>query len=253
MNKITAVIVDDELNSVKLLVHFIEKYCTNIIIVGEAYTKDGAVTLINKTRPKLLFLDIRLDIGTSFDLLNELTYKDAKFVFVTAYNEYAVRAFKHNAVDYILKPLEIEELVTAVNKACEDIEKDIYTNIEQLEYLQNLTLDNRKEFEFVAIPTVKKIDFIRISDIIYLKSEGKYSILYLVSGKKITTSKNIGEYESILNPVVFFRIHRSYLVNLNFISSIYKHDGYYGEMNNGERLPVAKRRIQDLLKFINAK
>jgi len=253
MNKITAVVVDDELNSVKLLVHFIEKYCPNIIIVGEAYTKDDAVTLINKTRPKLLFLDIRLDIGTSFDLLNELTYKDAKFIFVTAYNEYAVRAFKYNAVDYILKPLQIEELITAVDKACEDIEKDIYTNKEQLEYLHNSMLDSRKEFKFVAVPTVKKIDFIRISDIIYLKSEGRYTFLYLVDGKKITASKNLGEYESILNPTIFFRIHRSYLVNLNFISSIFKHDGCYCEMNNEERLPVAKRRIEHLLKFINAK
>lgn len=253
MNKITAVVVDDELNSVKLLVHFIEKYCPNIIIVGEAYTKDDAVVLINKTKPKLLFLDIRLDIGTSFDLLNELTYKEAKFIFVTAYNEYAIKAFKYNAVDYILKPLDIEELITAVNKVFKDVEKNIYTNKEQLRYLHNSMLIRREEFEFLAIPTINKIEFIKICDVIYLKSDGRYTLIYLVNGKKMIASKNLGEYEMILNPAFFFRIHRSYIVNLNFISNIFKNDGYYCEMSNKEKLPVAKRRIEYLLKFINAK
>lgn len=253
MKKISAVIVDDEINSVKLLTRFVEKYCPEIEIVGKAYTKEDAINVINREQPEILFLDIKLDVGLSFDLLNELTNNKSKIIFVTAYNEYAVKAFKYNAIDYILKPINIDELIVAVKNAIEDIKKEIYTNQEQLNRTQNSIVENKYDFNFIAIPTVKRIDFINISDIVYLKSDGRYTFLHLNNDKNIIASKNLGEYENTLNPSVFFRIHKSYLANLNFITSIFKSDGFYCEMKNGEKIPVARRRVEYLLNLVNSK
>ncbi|WP_299162892.1 LytTR family DNA-binding domain-containing protein [uncultured Tenacibaculum sp.] len=253
MEKISAVVIDDEINSVKLLIRFIKKYCPEVEVIGEAYTKKDAISLINTKQPNILFLDVRLDVGLSFDLLNELTYKNAKIIFVTAYDEYAVKAFKYNAIDYILKPINIDELVVAVENAIEDIKKDIYTSDEQLNRTHDSILDTKYEFNFIAIPTIKRIDFVSIKDIIYLKSDGRYTFLHLINDKNIIATRNLGEYESTLNPSVFFRIHKSYLANLNFVTSIFKGDGFYCEMKNGEQIPVARRRVEFLLDLVNSK
>lgn len=253
MEIISAIVVDDEVNSVKLLTRFVNKYCPEIEIIGAAYTKEDAISLINKKQPKILFLDIKLDVGLSFDLLNELTYNKAKVIFVTAYDEYAIKAFKYNAIDYILKPIDIDELIAAVKSAIEDINKDIFTSKEQLNRTQSSITENKYDFNFIAVHTVKRIDFVNISDIVYLKSDGRYTFLHLKNNKNIIASKNLGEYESTLNPSVFFRVHKSYLANLNFITSIFKSDGFYCEMKNGERIPVARRRVEYLLDFVNSK
>jgi two-component system LytT family response regulator len=251
MEKISAIIVDDEQKSVDLLVHFIGQYCPEIAVIGSATTKRTALKLIRAKQPNLLFLDIELDEGTGFDLLKELEVRDTKVIFVTSFNEYAIQAFKYNAIDYILKPIQIEELIIAVKKAEADIQKDQFTNTEQMKHLFHAVANENQKFEFIAVPTIDRVDFVKVDSIVYLESDGRYTKVHFNMGNCIVASKILGEFEVLLDSNKFFRIHRSYLINLSNVISIYKTDGYYCELDTGEKLPVAKRRIDFLLKFLN--
>ncbi len=253
MDKIRAVVIDDDVVNAELLVCFLEKYCPLIDVVGQAFTKQDAIILINEKQPQLLFLDIVLDIGTGFDVLKEVSNDKIKVIFVTSFDEFAIKAFKYNAVDYLLKPLQIEELIIAVNKAYKDIEKDIFTNEEQINLLIESANNHSKPFDFIAIPSMDKIDFIKIRDILYFQADGRYTTIHLINGKKIVACKNIGEYENLLEENVFFRIHHSYMVNLAQALNINKAAGNYCEMVNGKSLPVSKRRQDKLLKFLKLK
>ncbi len=252
MLKIDAIIVDDEGKNVKLLDHFIQKYCPQINIVGTALTNEEAVEKIDALKPHLIFMDIVLDEGTAFDVLDKINHSQYKLIFITSYSEYAVRAFKHNAIDYILKPVSIEDLILAVNKAYEDIEREWFTSKEQIFNLTG-TIENRAPFRFIAVPSMDKIEFVKIEDILYLNSDGRYTIFYLSNGNKIMASKNLGEFENIIDKTQFFRIHNSYIVNLQHIKKINKTDGSYCEMSNNESLPIAKRRQESLNKFLRIK
>lgn len=253
MLKVNAIVIDDEINNVDLLVHFITKYCPQVNIIAQATTKTEGIALINKLKPQLIFLDIMLDEGTGFDLLETIEVTNVKVIFVTAFDEYAVKAFKFNAVDYLLKPIEIDELVFAVNKSIADIEKEQYTEPKQLQNLYKSVTNNNLPLNLIAVPSTDKIDFIKIEDIIYLKSEGRYTIFNLKNNKQLVATKNLGEYENMLNANVFFRIHNSYLINLTKVTSINKVGGNYCVMENSEQLPIAKRRQDKLHRFLKIK
>ncbi|WP_299884042.1 LytTR family DNA-binding domain-containing protein [uncultured Lacinutrix sp.] len=253
MTKVNAIIVDDEVNNVDLLVHFLTQYCPDINIIGKATTKSEGVSLVNELKPELLFLDIMLDQGTGFDLLEEVTFNETKIIFVTAFDEFAIKAFKYNAVDYILKPIEIDQLIKAVEKACLDISHHKFTERHQVQNLYRTVTNNNLPLNLIAIPSKDKIDFVKIEDIIYIKSEGRYSIFNLKGNKQIVATKNLGEYETMLDANTFFRIHNSYLINLTKVLSINKSGGNYCVMENSEQLPIAKRRQDQLHRFLKIK
>lgn len=253
MQKIDAVVIDDEVDNTKILVHFIQKYCPLVNIVGEANTSVEAIALINRVKPKLIFLDIILDEGTGFDVLDEVSHKETKVIFVTSYDKFAIKAFKYNAIDYVLKPVEIGELIIAVNKAYEEVEKKIYTNDQQIDFLNNSLSASPAPLNFIAIPSIDKIDFAKVSDIVYLKSDGRYTIFFLTNGSKLVASRNLGEFENIVDKNQFFRIHNSYMVNLKHVLNITKTDGSYCEMSNQKSLPIAKRRKESFHQFLKIK
>lgn len=253
MTQVTAVIIDDEINNVDLLVHFINQYCPQINVVGKAITKEEGIALTNQLKPQILFLDIMLNEGNGFDLLDNITYKKSKIIFITAYSEYAIKAFKYNAVDYLLKPIEIDELITAVDKACLAIENNEFTEPTQVKNLKKIVTNNKLPISLIAIPSADKIDFIKVEDIIYIKSQGRYSIFNLKDSKQIVATKNLGEYENLLDTNTFFRIHNSYLINLTKVTSINKTGGNYCVMENAEELPIAKRRQDKLHRFLKIK
>lgn len=253
MNTISAVVVDDEINNVELLVHFIKSYCPQIEIIGQATTKAQAQELINNLKPQLVFLDIMLDEGTGFDLLEDITHDKMKVVFVTAFDNYAIKAFKYNALDYVLKPVDIEELVQAVKKVQIDIEREMFTEKMQIKEAEKAVNNNQLPANLIAVPSVEKIDFIKVENIVHLKSEGRYTIFNLEGNKQIVATKNLGEYENLLDANLFFRIHNSYIVNLTHVQSINKAAGNYCEMSNGESLPIAKRRQDQLHRFLKLK
>lgn len=253
MAKLTAVLVDDEPSNSELLQHFIKKYCPRVDVVGCADTKEDAIQIIPQLKPDILFLDIILDEGTGFDVLEAIHTDDLQVIFVTAFDEFAIKAFKYNAVDFLLKPLQIEDLILAVNNAEDRIGKNQFLENNRLQALMNAVSSEKINQDFIAIPTIEKIEFLKTNSITYCKSDGKYTEFHSVNSKMLVSSKNLGEYEQLLDEAVFFRIHNSYIVNLNYVVNINKAAGNYIELENGTSLPIAKRRQESLHKFLKIK
>lgn len=250
--RIDTILVENESKNMKLLDYFLAKYCPQIQVIGKAKTKKKAVELIDQLKPKLIMLDIQLDDGTGFDVLDAAQHKDYRVIFVTSFSKYATKAFRYNAIDYILKPVAIEELIVAVNKAHEYLQKEWYTSPRQISSLSE-NFNVTTNFDFIAVPSIDKIEFLKINEIAYLKSEGRYTVFKLVDGSSVMASKNLGEFENIIDKSLFFRIHNSYIVNLKHILKINKVDGSYCEMSTNEALPIAKRRQDSLSRFLRIK
>ncbi len=247
MKKYTAFIVDDEDRNVNIIVHFLNKFCPNIQIIGSSNSFEEAVEKINLLKPQILYLDIQLHNKTAFELLDVIDISEVEIVLVTAYENYAVKAFKYNVLDYVMKPISIEDIVLASNKAISRIEdKEIFDNSKVLE----MQINNLEYSSFITISSIDKIDIIKKNEILFCKSDGRYTTFYLKNEEEYVACKNIGEYENILTDNCFFRIHQSYIINLDFVVSVNKKSGYYCEMINGARLPIAKRRQEALNKIL---
>jgi two-component system LytT family response regulator len=244
------VLVEDEKNNLDLLNHFIKKYCKNIDVIASCSTYDQALSVLKAEEPDLVFLDIVLDRDTSFDLLQELGNPDFQIIFTTAYDEYAIRAFKYNTIDYLLKPIIIEELVAAVNKVAEKINENKTLDMGSIKNISQ-SFNTKHPANFIMISGMDRIDFIHPDEVVYLKSTGRYTEFYLKDKKrKITSSKPIGEYENILDQDVFYRIHNSFLINLAQLININKRAGNYCEMSNGDSLPLSRRRYEGLMGYM---
>jgi len=250
MKMFKTVLVEDEKNNLDLLNHFIKKYCKNIDVIASCSTYDQALSVLKAEEPDLVFLDIVLDRDTSFDLLQELGNPDFQIIFTTAYDEYAIRAFKYNTIDYLLKPIIIEELVAAVNKVAEKINENKTLDMGSIKNISQ-SFNTKHPANFIMISGMDRIDFIHPDEVVYLKSTGRYTEFYLKDKKrKITSSKPIGEYENILDQDVFYRIHNSFLINLAQLININKRAGNYCEMSNGDSLPLSRRRNEGLMGYM---
>lgn len=245
---IKALIVDDIAELRDSLRTLVTKHCPGIEIVGEAGTIADAENKINELNPDLLFLDIQLDRGTSFDLLAKIISPDFKIIFVTAYNEYALKAFKFSAIDYLLKPVDEEELLVAVKKAQEEIEK------EELAEKFNVLVSNLSARQNgprkIVLRTSEKIYSILISDIVRCESDNNYTAFYLNSGKKLLVSITLKEYEELLSVYNFYRTHQSHLINLSYFDHFSKNDGGFAVMKDGFPVPVSSRKKDEFLSFI---
>jgi two-component system LytT family response regulator len=243
-------VIDDEISSAELLVHFLKTYCPTVQITGMAYNLDDAIELINQSKPEVIFLDIVLNECTSFDIIEELDYTNYKVVFVTAHEEYAVKAFQYNAIDYLLKPISIEDIVTVVNKLQADLENETFTFKNQLDLVVEQIKNKIVVPDFIVVSSLKKIEFIRFDTLMYLKSDGQYTTFYLSDGTSIVASKRIGHFEEILDTSKFYRLHKSYIVNLKFIKFLDKSDGKSCLLLNNASLPISSRRFDHFTKFL---
>lgn len=250
MNKIDAIIIDDEVKNIRLLKHYINEFCVDINIIDQATSFTEGIKVLQAKSPDILFLDIQLKNRTGFELLDCILPKKIKVIFVTSHEEYALKAFKYNAIDYILKPIVIEDLILAINKVREDIRLDIFTSKNQINTL-NQVINNTKEQDFIAIPSNDRIELVKFKDIIFLESQGRYTILHCVNNLQVVATRNIGEYDDILlNNMQFFRTHKSYIININHTLKIIKNDGFYCQMDNNKNIPVARRRQEELNKIL---
>ena len=251
MHKISTILVDDETKNNELLSIYLQRHCPTIEIVSIASTIKDAVAKINKIRPKLIFMDIVLDQGTGFDILDQIQYEDFLVVFITAYQKYALTAFKFNAIDILLKPIDPKDLIIAVEKIHTNIQNKFFTTPNQIKSVKDSINSKVSDYNFIAIPSTRKIHFKQLDDILYFESDGRYTNVHLRNGNKIMVTKNIGEYEKILAPNYFFRIHKQYLINIKYIININNTDGSNCEMEGNLILPVAKRRKEELVSYLN--
>ena len=240
---IKTLLIDDENNAIKTLQSYIYKYTKNLCIVGIASSKIEAIELITTIKDfDLILLDVNLGDGTAFELLEQIPLKKFRIIFTTAYDQYAIKAFKYSALDYLLKPIDPKEFINAIEK----LHKTNATSLKnQLELVSSI--EKTKTIDKIVVNSSNVIHFIEIDDIIRLESEKNYTDIYLINGKKITSSKTLKYYENLLPGIIFFRIHQKYLVNISFIKKYLKEDGGYVLLKDESKLAVSRRKKEALL------
>lgn len=242
---IRALLIDDEPKNNRILKLMLEEFCPQVQVEGQADNAEEGVKLIQDTEPDLVFLDIEMPYGSGFDLLDKLKPVSFEIIFITAFNNYSLKAIKYSALDYLLKPVNIDELIAAVGKASEKVAtRNTNARIENLLY--NLKRP-QQGLQKIALPSKEGYVFVSITDIIRCESKGGYTTFYVKDMEKIVSSKNIKEYESLLTDDTFFRIHNSHIVNLNHVKKYHRGRGGYLEMEDGALIEVATRRKDELM------
>lgn len=242
---ITTFLIDDERNCTDLMRVMLEKYCSDITVTGIFNDPEEALIRIKADRPQLVFLDIEMPRLNGFDLLQRCLPLDFKVVFTTAYDQYAVRAFKFNALDYLLKPIDKEELIQAVDKVTR-AGLPSQERVAAARMLRETPMPER-----IALPVGQELVFVEVAEILYCESDGSYVSVFLQhQSKPILLSKSLREFEELLNNPAFFRAHNSFLVNLKQVQKIVKADGGEIVMRNGRSLPVARAKKAELLGMI---
>lgn len=245
---ITAVIIEDEILLRDTNRLFLQANFANIKIVGEAGTVNDAIKVITETNPQLVLLDIELADGNCFQVLQKCKPYTFKPIFITAYNQYAIKAIKFSAIDYILKPVNEHEFCNAVQKAIDCLSTD-EVNVQTENFQNHYT--NNSGTKKIVLRTSEALHLILISDILFCKSDNSYTTFYFKDDKKIMVSKSMKEYAELLSEFGFIRPHQSYLVNIDAISKIDKTDGGFIIMNTGQEIPISSRRKQWIFDEIN--
>jgi len=251
MTPVKAIIISEEKETMQILKKFAEENPMILEIIGDADSITDGADVIKSTRPDAILLNVILEDDVFFDMLEQLEFSTPKLVLISAEKEYAVKAFQHDAIDFLLKPFDFNAIMLAVYKVIKRREME---SSYQNQKINNIILNPvHQSNEYVAVASLEKIELITMEDIIFCKADGKYTVFVLSNGTKTMSSRNLGEYTSILNSSYFFRIHHSYIINLRHVVKISKKDGYFCELSNGAILPVAKRRQDDFNKFIKLK
>lgn len=235
---LTAVIIDDENDSIDVIISLINQYQIDIKITGRGNSVKEGLEILNSTHPDLVFLDIKLGDELGFSILNQLEV-DFQVIFISAYDKFAINAFKYSAVDFLLKPIDPLELIEAVKKTEEKIqsEKLQYSHLKIL--LNNL---NAPRPFMLSVPTSDGLEFVNIDDITDIKAEGSYSVLSFQNNLNMMVCKNIGEFQEQLPEEEFCRVHNSYIINLKYIKKIKRKGGLTAEMSKGKNIPISRNR-----------
>jgi two-component system LytT family response regulator len=240
------IIIDDEPPVRETIRSLLKKTCPQVDLVGEASSVASGVLAVKQKFPDLVLLDIKMDDGTGFDLLNLIENITFRIIFVTAYEEHALRAFEFSAVDYILKPVNPEKLAEAVRRAEKMTLQAFDTQLGALrENLENPGKENKK----IIFKNLESIYLFNICDVIHLASEGSYTLIETCDEQRIMVSRNLKEYADLLLDSGFLRVHRSHLINLRHIKRFDKHDGGYVAMSNGSQVPVSTSGRERLLEL----
>jgi len=237
-----AIIIDDESDSRKTLRNFLQLFCPDVEVIGEAENVASGVKLLKEKQPDVLFLDIQMPDGTGFNLLEQIQPISFDVIFSTAYDQFALKAFEYSAVDYLLKPIDPDKLIQAVNKIKPNSTQEINQKIDTL-------LDNyqKKEAKKIGLPYSEGIEFIEIKNILRCEAADNYTNFILTDGRLLIVSKNISSFEKMLPAQTFHRIHKSHLINLVHLKKYVRSDGGYVIMMDGSELPIARRRKDEFL------
>lgn len=249
MEKLKILIVDDEKRIRTSLRNVIKLHYEKAEVIGEAENVHSAAIAIKSLKPDVVLLDIRMPDESGFDLLKQLMPLTFKVIFITAYSQYAIQAFKFSAMDYLLKPVIPEELVNALNRTEQQLQNESYQSRLNvfLENISNFTSEHKK----IVLNSHDKIHVITASDIIRCQADGNYTKFFILNGKPVLASKPLKDYDEILVDFGFFRPHHSHLVNTRFIDRLEKHDGGVLIMKDGSQVPVSSRKYSDLMIVLN--
>lgn len=243
-----AIVIDDEKNARELLSGMLKLYCPDMTVVGEADGVNSGIEAIKNLKPDVVFLDIQMPDGTGFDLLKAFDSINFKYIFVTAYQEYAIRAFKFSAIDYLLKPVDPSELIVAVDKLQNSFLAD-ETNQKFSAFMDNIQ-SSEEDPQKIVLRTTDSIIVAEKNSIIRCEAESNYTCFYFTDREKITVSKTLKEYEELLTPSGFFRVHQSHLVNMQFVKTYKRFPDSYVELSTGEKIPVSVRKRELVVKLL---
>ena len=241
---ITALLVDDEKKNRDSLKKLLAEYCPTVEVIGEAASVVEALAFLKKNQPQLVFLDVEMPNGSGFDLLRQVEKLDFKIIFVTAHSHYAIKAIRFSAVDYLLKPVDTDDLIEAVKRASED------NHINREEHYKGLlnNLNSVNPYK-LAIPIKDGFAFLAPEEIIRLQADGTYTHIY-ANGEKYTGTKNIKEYEQLLADQNFFRSHNSHLINLKHVKRFSRLDGYFVHMSDSSVAEISRRKKEEFIEMM---
>jgi len=246
--KYKAVIVEDESMNSDFLQHLLVEFCPEISVAGTAAVLEDAVALIDKQQPQIVFMDIELQTATGFDVLQQVKYRDFEVIFTTAFDHYAIKAIKVSAIDYLLKPINFEELQGAVAKAIERLQaKEKDHKLELL--MKNIKRPAGEDFS-ISLSTSEGVEFVPLSQIIRLEAKGPYTTFFMKSGGQLMVCKNLKEYEILLTDHGFFRLHNSYMVNMKEVKKLVKADGGYAVMNDGTMIAISPKKKDEFMSLM---
>jgi two-component system LytT family response regulator len=239
---IRIIIVEDEQSCSESLKRILNQNAPDAMVVAETDSVTKAIELIQGLRPDLIFLDIHLTDGLGFEVLTNTNYREFKVVFLTAHDNYAITAFRYNAIDYLLKPVDAVQVLEALER----VRHQPMVSSAFEERFRTLLTNNQSDRKKIALPSFEGITMLNINEIVHCSSDGSYTTFYTIKGKKIVVSKPIREYDELLSPHNFFRVHQSHLVNLSYVEQFLKEDGGTLIMTDSSRIEVSRRR-KDLL------
>ncbi|HEY9049266.1 MAG TPA: LytTR family DNA-binding domain-containing protein [Ohtaekwangia sp.] len=245
--QISAIIIDDEQSSREILSNMLAKHCPDVNVVGEADAVASGKALIARLNPQVIFLDIEMPSGSGFDLLKEIGTLSAEVIFITAHNHYAIHAIRIYALDYLLKPINVQELVAAVSRIRD---KDIRITHKILTLLRE-QLSSKNPPEQIAVPSLNGLEIVKIQNVLYCEGDRNYTTLYLRDDSKIVSSKTLKEYERMLPQDIFIRAHQKYLVNIKLVKRYLKGRGGVLVMDNGKNIDVAHSKKNEVVQALS--
>lgn len=245
---IRAIIIDDEFNAIKNLKWEIESFCSDIEVCDTFTNPIEAISAINYLKPDCIFLDIEMPEMDGFQLLEKLSYRTFDLIITSAYDNYAIKAFKEHAVDYLLKPIDSEDLLKAVSRVRENQQQNALGD--QLKSIIKSYVPEKKNTR-LAIPVLGKTIFVALEDIMFCKADGSYTEVHFKEDTKEILSKKLKEIEAQIDDN-FFRVHNSYLVNLRYVKEYVKNDGPYLVLTNGVTIPISRAKKNELLQALNS-
>lgn len=245
---IKAIIVDDEKDGAEVLQFLVQQNCSQVQVISMEHSVESAISSIQKMKPDLVFMDIEMPTGTGFDVIQNTNEVGYETIFITAYEHYAIKAFKTNAIDYLLKPVDVDELINAVKNA----EKRINTsNKNNNAAIEALILNAIQKSKKISIPSQNGILWVDLDDIIRFEADSNYSHVYIKNKKKITVAKTLKSFEDQLSDTIFCRVHSAHLINLNEIEKYIKGDGGALILKDGSNVPVSRANKIDLMAKLN--
>lgn len=246
---IHALIIDDEVDGREVLKTAIKKYCPEVSLLGICETPEQGLVAIQSLKPELVFLDVQMPQMSGFDLLQQLLPLTFEVIFVTAHDQYAIKAIRFSALDYLLKPVDVDDLIHAVKKVQERLQQK--NSAHQYQSVLNNIQYRARKIERLAVPTFEGIEFFNTDHIIYCHADGNYTKLFLKNQQSKLVSRNLKDFESLLMESGFYRVHHSYLINMKHIQKYVKGEGGYVILTDNHHVDISRRRKEEFLSMLD--